>query len=233
MMPDSSEPAGVLVVLAVACSPFTQRQKYTVGKGRRRLAVGAAVAVLGAYGCASTTYTPRPDGRVAVTVENGSPRFTKNGTSVTASVYNLQQVVTENPAAAEQARQSASDLRTGLVLDLGGLAATIAGAVVIAPATNTDGTRRAVSDARVGAGSALVLGGFIAIFGAVHYLASAQARQLDAINIYNDGVAAWPPRGTAGPPVVVSPVPLVRRQNATPSPPASPTAVPELPGPLP
>jgi hypothetical protein len=187
-------------------------------------AVGVAVAVLCAYGCASTTYTPRPDGRVAVTFDSGSARFTKNGTSVLASAHNLQEMVTDNPAAAEQARQSASDFRTGLVLDLGGLAATIAGAIVIAPGTNADGTRHAVSDARVSAGSALMLGGIVAIFSAVHYLASAQARQLDAINIYNDGVGAWRPPGAAAPPVVVSPVPFAPRPNAPSAPPAPPPA---------
>lgn len=175
---------------------------------RRRFGAGVAVVLLGASGCASTTYAPRPDGRVTITFEDGARRFTKNGASVPATMDNLQQVVADNPDAAAEARQSAGDFRTGFVLDLGGLAATLGGAFVIVPGTNPDGTRRPVSDARAAAGGALMLGGLIAIFGALHYLTSAQARQLDAINIYNDGVGAWPPPGAAAPPAVVSPLPL-------------------------
>ena len=208
---------------------------------RRRLGAGVVV-LLGACGCGSTMYTPRPDGRIAITYDDGTFRFNKNGTSVRATMDNLQQVVAENPAAADQARQAASDFRTGFVLDLGGLAATIAGAVVIAPGTNPDGTRRAVSDARLAGGSALMLGGLIAIVGALHDLTSAQARQLDAINIYNDGVGVWPPPGAVAPPSVVSPVPLAPPPNAAPSPiplppapvsplPAPPTVVPGPPAP--
>jgi hypothetical protein len=201
----------------------------------RRLGAGVAVVMLGAYGCGSTMYTPRPDGRIAITYDDGTLRFNKNGRSVPATTDNLQQVVADNPAAADQARQAASDFRTGLVLDLGGLAAAIAGAVVIAPGTNPDGTPRAVSDARLAGGSVLALGGLIAIFGALHDLTSAQARQLDAINIYNDGVGVWPPPGAVGPPAVVSPVPLAPPQNAVPSPTPLPPPPPlpppaELPG---
>jgi hypothetical protein len=200
----------------------------------RRLGAGVAVVLLCAYGCGSTMYTPRPDGRIAITYDDGTLRFTKNGTSVPATMDNLQQVVADNPAAADQARQAASDFRTGFVLDLGGLAAAIAGAVVIAPGTNPDGTRRAVSDARMAGGGALMLGGLIAIIGALHDLTSAQARQLDAINIYNDGVGVWPPPGAVAPPAVVSPVPLAPPRNAVPSPiPLPPAPVSPLPPPPP
>jgi hypothetical protein len=43
------------------------------------------------------------------------------------------------------------------------------------------------------------------LFGATFYLTSAQGHQLDAINIYNDGLA--PPNWTP-PPTPISPVPL-------------------------
>ena len=154
---------------------------------------------------------------------------------------NLQQVVADNPAAAEQAREAASDFRTGFVLDFGGLAATLAGAFVIAPGANPDGARRPVSDGHLAAGGALLLGGLVSICGALWYLTSAQARQLDAINIYNDGVGAWPPPGAPALPPVVSPVPLAPPPSAAPalipvpaapiSPLPPPTVIPEPPAP--
>jgi hypothetical protein len=56
------------------------------------------------------------------------------------------------------------------------------------------------------------------LVGATTYLTSAQGHQLDAINIYNDGLA---PPSWAPPPRLVSPVPLA---------PPAPVAPPE-PGP--
>ncbi|HXT95745.1 MAG TPA: hypothetical protein VN853_05560 [Polyangia bacterium] len=212
-------------------------------KKRTPLGIGVAVAVLCAYGCASTMYTPRPDGRIAVTSTGATLHYTKNGASVRASMDNLQQLVADNPAAAEHARRAASDFQTGFVLDFGGLAATLAGAFVMAPGTNPDGTGRPVSDGHLAAGSALLVGGLVSIFGAIHYLTSAQSHQLDAINIYNDGVVVWPPPGTPARPPVPSPVPLAPPPRAAPAPaplppapvsplpPPPPTMVPEAPAP--
>lgn len=167
-------------------------------------------------------YTPRRDGRIAMTSSGGGLRFTKNGTSARASMDTLQQMVADNPAAAAEARQAASDLHTGVALDFGGLAAALAGAFLIAPGTNADGTRRPVSDANLAVGGVLAVGGLVAIIGAIHYLASAQGRQLDAINIYNDALGAWPPpQGAAAPAAVVSPVPFGPSPNAAPE--VSPT----------
>lgn len=162
-------------------------------------------------------YTPRSDGRIAITFANGTVRFAKDGTSVRASMdENLQQMVADNPAAAEQAREATSDFRKGLALDLGGLATLLAGAFVIAPGANPDGTKRSVSDGRQVTGGALALGGLIAIIAAFRYLTSAQARQFDAINIYNDGVG-FRPLPVAAAPAVVSPVPLSPPTNVAPA----------------
>jgi hypothetical protein len=56
-------------------------------------------------------HTPGPDGRIAITSAAGIVRFTKNGTSVRASMDSLPRVVADDPAAAEQAREATSDFR--------------------------------------------------------------------------------------------------------------------------
>jgi hypothetical protein len=182
------------------------------------VAVAVSVCVLATYGCGATSYVPRSDGHIAITSSGGGLQLTKNGTSVGLNPDTLQQAVAGNPVATEHARQAASDLHTGLFLNLGSLGVMVAGVLVAVPGKNADGTTRPASDERVAISLALFAGAVAMLVGSTTYLTSAQAHQLDAINIYNDGLA---PPSWAPPPRLVSPVPLA---------PPAPVAPPE-PGP--
>lgn len=166
----------------------------------------ASAALLAHATCASTSYTPRPDGRIATTLEDSRPTLVKDGKSYPAGGASLKELVAGNPVAEEHARNYTSAMRFGIAEQLIGFGALLGGAIVAAPRQNDMGMSLPVSEERQIAGSVLAIGGLVAFIVSGIHLASAQAHFQDAINVYNDGV---PPR-FAPPPGwhPVSPVPL-------------------------
>jgi len=194
---------------------------------RRHLALASA-ALLGQAACASTSYAPRPDGRIATTLEDGRPMLVKDGRSYPAGGASLKELVAGNPAAEEHARNYTSAMRFGIAEQLIGFGALIAAAVIAAPRQDDMGMNLPVSNERQIAGSVLGIGGLALFIVSGFHTASAQAHFQDAINVYNDGV---PPRW-APPPgwQPTSPVPLPA-PPLRPAPPPAPQAYP--PPPLP
>ena len=192
----------------------------------RRPVALASAALLAHAACASTSYTPRPDGRIATTLEDSRPMLVKDGKSYPAGGASLKELVAGNPAAEEHARNYTWAMRFGIAEQLIGFGALLGGAIVAAPRQNDMGMSLPVSEERQATGSVLAIVGLVALIVSGVHLASAQAHFQDAINVYNDGV---PPR-FAPPPGwhPISPVPLPPQP-----PPSPPQAYPPPPQPAP
>ena len=173
----------------------------------RRTVATAGVALLLQNACASTSYTPRGDGRISTTIEDGRSMLNKDGRTLPAGGDALTQFVAGNPAAEEHARSYAQAMRFSIAEQLIGLGALIAAGFVVAPSTDSMGVQHAPSSQRQVAGTILVIGGLATFVVSSFQGASAQAHFQDAINVYNDSV---PPRFLPPPPgwQPTSPVPL-------------------------
>lgn len=193
----------------------------------------ASAALVAHTACASTSYTPRPDGRIATTLEDSRPMLVKDGRSYPAGGAALKELVAGNPVAEEHARNYTWTMRFGIAEQLIGFGALIGGAIVAAPRQNDMGMSLPVSEERQIAGSVLAIAGLAAFIISGVHLASAQAHFQDAINVYNDGVPprfAPPPGWRPSSPVPLPPQPS---QLPRPSPPATPQAYPPPPQPAP
>jgi len=205
----------------------------------RPLAVGSA-AFLAQAACASTSYTPRGDGRIATILEDGHPALSKNGKTIPANGDGLEEAVAGNPAAEEHARDYSHGMHLSLAENLIGLGAFIAGTLVVVPKTDAMGNDLPVSSERRTAGTVLFVGGLAALIVSGFQGAAAQAHFTDAINVYNDGVAPFPPPPPGWRPVSPVPVappvpaPAPAQPPASPAPPAAPPpASPPAPAPPP
>jgi hypothetical protein len=187
---------------------------------RRSVAVASA-ALLAQAACASTTYRPRSDGRIAMGLEDGSQVLVKDGKTYPFGADGLLRAVAGNNAAEEHARSYASDMHIALAEELIGLGALVAGAIVAAPREDANGNSISASSERQTAGGILAIAGLVAVIVAGVQVGSAQAHFMDAVNVYNDGVPARLPAGWQP----QSPVPL--------PPAAVPPAVPPQPAPPP
>jgi hypothetical protein len=185
-------------------------------KTRRAVAVASA-ALLAQAACASTSYTPRADGRIAMALQDGRQVLIKDGKTYPFGGDGLQQAVAGNPPAEEHARSYSSDMHFALAEELIGLGALIAGAVVAAPSQDANGNNLPVSTERQTAGGIMGIAGLVVLIVAAFQIGSAQGHFMDAVNVYNDGV---PPRLPPPPPgwQPQSPVPLPAPAN----PPAAP-----------
>jgi len=192
---------------------------------RRPLAVASA-ALLAQAACASTSYTPRGDGRIATTLEDGRPMLVKDGKALPAGGAALTEFVAGNPAAEEHARSYASSMRWNVAGQLFSLGALIAGTIMVAPSRDDAGVDHPASRERRIGGTVLLVGAVTAMIVSGFQMAAAQAHFQDAINVYNDGV---PPRW-APPPgwQPTSPVPLPA-PPLRPAPPPAPQAYPPPP----
>ena len=190
----------------------------------------ASAVLLAQAACASTSYAPRPDGRIASTLEDGRPMLVKDGRSYPAGGAALKELVAGNPVAEEHASSYVTKVRFGIAEQLIGFGALITGAIVAAPREDSMGRSIPVSDERQIAGSILGIVGLATLIVSGVHMASSQAHFQDAINAYNDGV---PPRWAPPPPgwQPTSPVPLPGRPPAPARPAPPPQAYPPPPAP--
>jgi hypothetical protein len=185
----------------------------------------ASAILLAQAACASTSYTPRSDGRIATTLVDGHPMLVKDGKMLTTGGAALTEFVAGNPAAEEHARSYGSWSRLSFIEQLVGLGAIITAAIVATP-TEKDATGNyvPVSQQRETAGTILFFSGLAAMIVAGVHMASAQAHFQDAINVYNDGVPPrYPPPPGWQP---TSPVPLAPPAPAAAPPPKAPAPIP-------
>lgn len=186
----------------------------------RRSVALASAALLAQGACASTSYQPRPDGRIATALQDGSQVLAKDGEVYPYGADGLLQAVAGNPAAEEHARNYVSDMHIALAEELIGLGALITGVIVAAPRQDASGNNLPVSSERQTAGGILGIAGLVAMIVASVQIGSAQAHFMDAVNIYNDGV---PPRLPPGyQPQSPVPLPPAARQPAAPPQPPPP-----------
>jgi len=202
---------------------------------RRSLAVASAALMLQAA-CASTSYMPRSDGRIATVIEDGGIVLVKNGQRLPSGTDGLRQAVAGNPAAEEHANSYATNVHMAFAENLIGLGVLIAGLVVVTPRQDDMGNDLPLSRDRQVAGTLLSVGGLAVLIVAGFQMAFAQAHYQDAINTYNDGVAprptALPPGWRPMSPVPLSPTPPGPQVTPAPAPPAAtPQAYPPPPQP--
>ena len=146
--------------LTQAAPSYMRGVDSTAMEMRRHLAALASAALLAQAACASTSYTPRPDGRIATTLEDGRPMLIKDGKSYPAGGAGLAEVVAGNPAAEEHARSYATGhaLRHRRAADRP-RGADRAAPIVAAPGQDTAGMNLPVSSERQVAGTVLVVAG--------------------------------------------------------------------------
>jgi hypothetical protein len=151
-------------------------------------------------GC-SSSYEPARSPRIQTVVEGGQPTFVKNGERFGSLAFGtgLVDAVEGNPQAEHHARVGRNLIVGGFVLDLVGLGAEIGGLAVLAHDRNQNGDAPA-SGVAVG----LLVGGLVAVAAGTVMIIAGQPHVYDAINIYNDGVAAQP---------AASPLPVAPRQQ--------------------
>jgi hypothetical protein len=142
------------------------------------LAAAVTIGALGS-GC-STTYQPRPSGRVGLVIHNGVAMYVKDGrqTPVGPLGGDLPQLVAETPAAVASAHRARKQLSVGVPSYAGGLGGVVVGLTLATP----------VGWVIVGVGAALA-GTGLALMGA------GVTNAIDAVNIHNDAAS-----GTATPP---------------------------------
>jgi len=193
----------------------------------RRPLAAVSAALLAQAACASTSYTPRSDGRIATILVDGHPALSKNGKTIPANGDGLEEAVAGNPTAEEHARSYSHGVHLSIAENLIGLGAFIAGTLVVVPKKDAMGIDQPVSSERQTVGTILFVGGLVSLIVSGFQMATAQAHFTDAINAYNDGVAPWPAPPPGWRPV--SPVPV-----APPAPGAAPApAAPPAPQPAP
>jgi hypothetical protein len=166
---------------------------------RRGMRVLAAAVTMAAFACANTSYVPRGDGgRVTMTMSGGEILATRNGVPM-----GFARAVADNRAAEEHARTARRHTIAAFLLIIAGGLAIGGGAAWASSAEGGD-----VDDGRKTQGTLLVASGVIgSIVGGV-FASSAHAHQLDAVNIYNDGLPL--PRATHVPSAPVrTPAPAV------------------------
>jgi len=160
---------------------------------RRGLAV--LLVLIFTQGCTSS-YEPARSPRIETVVDGGQPTFVKDGVHFGGPVWGtgLVDAVHDNPRAEHHARVGRNLIVGGFVVSMAGLGAEIGGLVVSAKANSST-----APDANSGLGTALVIGGLVVALTGVGMMLAGQPHVYDAINIYNDGIAARPSPAPLGP----------------------------------
>ncbi|HYP99373.1 MAG TPA: hypothetical protein VER96_11950 [Polyangiaceae bacterium] len=169
-------------------------------------------------GC-SSSYEPARSPRIVTVVEGGQPTFVKNGEHFGGPAFGsgLAEAVEGNAEAEHQATVGRNLVLGGFVLDLVGLGTMIGGTVVLA---KNDTSPEPHADA---AGTALLVGGAVAVLAGSVLILCGQPHIYDAVNIYNDGLEQ---RLTAPPLMPVTTPPTIAPPAAAPPSTPAPAALP-------
>lgn len=149
---------------------------------RVALTVGAFLT-----GCASTAYQPKRFPHLKLVMVDGAPRWMSGDELLRATGFggNLVRVVEDVPEALAYAEEARDDTLWALVLAVAGPVVMVSGVALGLVAGGEDFLDSPAGQAVVF--SALGVGTVMSGFG-VHLVQRAQARQLDAINAYNDAM---------------------------------------------
>jgi len=154
--------------------------------------VGLAWAVLWMLNQAacSTTYQPRPTGRVAMVIHHAGAFYIKNGREVPIGPFGggLEDLTGDLPAAAAHARTAHTRLLIGVPAYLTGAAGVIVGVVVLSGP---------IGWVVIGVGAAFLGTG-------LGFMGSGFTHAIDAVNIHNDTVQ--PPSASPRPLAAAKPL---------------------------
>src|SRR5262245_23326268 len=161
----------------------------------RRAISSVAVGTFALSGC-STAYAPKPNPRVAVVMQGGTPVYIRDGRVFPGGGFggDLREAVQGNAEAEEHAKAYRTGMIAGVTTALVGVASGVAGGILYfsnanGPENERNGTAEAV-------GGTLFVSGLAAYVTGMVLMLNAQPHLWDAINSYNDGVdAARAPRG--------------------------------------
>ncbi|MEJ7601325.1 MAG: hypothetical protein WKG01_25700 [Kofleriaceae bacterium] len=155
--------------------------------------VAHALVLVATAGCFSTDHRGRDPRKVYVAMEDGRRGYTKHGEFHSEMGFggSLLELVADDPEAARAARTYRSRSIAGALMTIGGS--------VCLPAVMIYGLDRSLEEDGNGFTQntfTLMLGCALLSTIGVFYWTSGMPYQLDAVNIYNDGVDArpqWPP----------------------------------------
>jgi hypothetical protein len=157
-------------------------------------------ASLASSGCAEV-YIPHPSGAVTITSNGGSGyRVFKNGEDM-GSEWAVADAVAGDPKAEAQADKANSERVGGIVSGIAGAIAVGVGAALLSyDGYNSTGTSNTFSAPMADASIGLLAGGIVLYIIAGSLAGAAHTHMFNAVNIYNDDLAA---RGMRGRPVLV------------------------------
>ena len=123
-----------------------------------------------------TAYQPRPSSRIAIVIHHGAAFYVKNGQEVVVGPFGgaLEPLVASSPPALARAHRAYLKLSFGVPLYVSGAASVLVGLVTSRVPLKL--TLIAAGAASAGTGLGLIGSGFL--------------NAVDAVNIYNDSVAA-------------------------------------------
>jgi len=175
-----------------------------VAIGPLPLAVLATVA-LGESACAEV-YTPRPSGAVTITSNGGSGyKVWKNGEDM-GSEWAVGDAVAGDRKAEEQAEKASSERVGSIVSGICGAVAVGVGAGLLSyDGFNTTTAGNSFSNGLAEASIGLLVGGLVLYIVSGSLQGAAHTHMFNAVNIYNDDMAARGPRFVREVPVINAP----------------------------
>lgn len=141
-------------------------------------------------GCGAASYVPRPSPRIQMTSEGGSLVLMKNGRAYPFNMFGgaLEEAVQGNPQAETEAKSYKSKMVAGFVLNiLGSVAGGVGAGVLVGNEVAADPK----TELRIASLSLVISGLVFSVIGS-SVQGSAQPHVWNAINIYNDGLPAYP-----------------------------------------
>jgi hypothetical protein len=152
-------------------------------------AVAALVLCAFSAGC-SSAYMPRPGRQISVVMDSGHLAYVRDGRKYEGGLFggDIDEAVQGNPQAEEYASEYRTGMITGFALTMLGVAGLLGGLVatdaeLAAQPANNQTTPPVPGLVTLAAGAIAYGAGLILLF-------NAQPHLFDAINVYNDGVAA-------------------------------------------
>ncbi len=160
---------------------------------RREICV-IGVSTFALSGC-STNYAPRPNPRVAVVMQGGTPVYIREGRVFPGGGFggDLREAVHGNAEAESYARAYRTNMVAGVTTTLAGVASALGGGILyVASSSQPELDRNATAET---IGGTLALSGVAAFATGMVLMLNAQPHLWDAVNAYNDSVEIGaPPR---------------------------------------
>jgi hypothetical protein len=141
-------------------------------------------------GCGAASYVPRPSPRIQVTSEGSSLVMMKNGRAYPFNMFGgaLEEAVQGNAQAEAEAKSYRSKMIAGFVLNMLG---SVTGGVGAGVLVGNEAAAEPKPELRIASITMVISGLVFSVIGS-SVQGSAQPHVWNAINIYNDGLPAYP-----------------------------------------